>query len=65
MKVNFVKMHSDGNDFVIVENHEDKLSFKKDKIKQLANRHKGIGFDQFIMIQESSRADAFMRIFKC
>ena len=63
MKINFVKMHSDGNDFVIVRSNTSNFKYKKDKIKMLSDRNKGIGFDQFIVIEKSNNADAFMRIY--
>ena len=53
MKTPFVKMHGNGNDFVIIDNI--KQNFKKDKtlIKKITNRKIGIGCDQLILIEKS------------
>ena len=63
MKTPFVKMHGNGNDFVIIDNI--KQNFRKDitLIKKIANRRIGIGCDQLILIEKSDKHDAFMRIY--
>ena len=63
MKIPFVKMHGNGNDFVIIDNI--KQNFRKDitLIKKIANRRIGIGCDQLILIEKSNEYDAFMRIY--
>ena len=63
MKTPFVKMHGNGNDFVIIDNI--KQNFRKDitLIKKIANRRIGIGCDQLILIEKSDEYDAFMRIY--
>ena len=63
MKTPFVKMHGNGNDFVIIDNI--KKNFKKDirLIKKITNRKTGIGCDQLILIEKSDEYDAFMRIY--
>ena len=63
MKTPFVKMHGNGNDFVIIDN--TKQNFRKDitLIKKIANRRIGIGCDQLILIEKSNEYDAFMRIY--
>ena len=63
MKTPFVKMHGNGNDFVIIDNI--KQNFRKDitLIKKIANRRIGIGCDQLILIEKSDDYDAFMRIY--
>ena len=63
MNIPFVKMHSNGNDFVIVDNVELDDRFTPSKIRKIANRNTGIGFDQFILLEESENSDSFMRIF--
>ena len=63
MKIPFVKMHGNGNDFVIIDNN--KQNFKKDIefIRKIADRKIGIGCDQLILIEKSNKYDAFMRIY--
>ncbi len=58
-KIYFTKMHGLGNDFVVI--HSDNLPHLP--VSTLADRHQGIGFDQLLVIEPSSRADFFCRIF--
>lgn len=58
----FVKMHGLGNDFVILDARAHPLTLDHAAIAQLADRRRGIGFDQMITIERSGKADAFMRI---
>jgi len=50
-----------GNDFIIIDNIDGKLSFNGEQIESLANRRFGIGFDQLLVVQKSSSADADFR----
>lgn len=59
----FTKMHGLGNDFIVINNLTEELSFEKALIQQLADRHTGIGFDQLLLIQPSHTADFYCRIF--
>ena len=63
MKVPFVKMHGNGNDFVIVDNTKLQLQYNKKIIERLSNRRTGIGCDQFIFLEDSKGFDIFMKIF--
>jgi diaminopimelate epimerase len=52
-----------GNDFVIFDERPAPFGFTPARVAGLANRHTGIGCDQFIVIEPASEgADAFMRI---
>lgn len=60
----FTKMHSLGNDFVIINsvdipNHDFKSVFSESQIKALADRHTGIGFDQLLLISSTDAAEQF------
>jgi len=44
-------MHGLGNDFVVIDNVTQNVFFSKEKIKQLADRHLGIGFDQLLLVE--------------
>ncbi|MFY9589902.1 diaminopimelate epimerase [Rickettsia endosymbiont of Halotydeus destructor] len=49
-KIKFVKMHGLGNDFVIVDANDLPKQYNLTKLaKNIANRHTGIGCDQFII----------------
>jgi diaminopimelate epimerase len=63
MKIDFVKMHALGNDFVIINNVEHKISLEQLPIAQLGHRHFGIGFDQLLVIETIPHADFLCRIF--
>ena len=43
-----------GNDFVIIDNIEGDVSLSIEEIRQLSDRHFGIGFDQLLMVESSS-----------
>ena len=52
-KINFVKMHGLGNDFVIVNKRDLSSSHDLSQLaKNMADRHTGIGCDQFIIYEE-------------
>ena len=58
-------MHALGNDFIIIDQTQKKYNLNSPTIKQLANRHTGIGFDQLLIIEKSRdiQADFYCRIF--
>ncbi len=62
MEARFVKMHGCGNDFIILDERAGPLGLTPSRVAALANRRTGIGCDQFIVIEASPGADAFMRI---
>lgn len=52
-KINFVKMHGLGNDFVVVNKRDLSSSYDLSQLaKNMADRHIGIGCDQFIIYEE-------------
>lgn len=62
--INFTKMQGTGNDFIIINNVQRKITYDYDKLSEyLCNRHFGIGADGVIFVEESSIADYKMRIF--
>ena len=63
MNIPFVKMHTNGNDFVIIDNRVKSYKFKQSELSKLSHRNTGIGFDQLIFLEESKNKDIFMRIF--
>ncbi len=60
----FTKMHGLGNDFVVIDARRDAVSFDDAQAKRIADRHTGVGCDQFIVLEaaKSAEADVFMRI---
>ena len=66
MKIDFVKMHGLGNDFILIDCLSKQLgdsSFLSCLAKRLCNRNFGIGADGLMLILPSSKADLRMRIF--
>lgn len=59
----FHKMHGLGNDFVIFDAREHDLALSSDQARALADRHRGIGCDQLIVMRPSAKADFAMQIF--
>jgi len=66
MKIDFVKMHGLGNDFILIDCLNKLLgdsSFLSYLAKKLCDRNFGIGADGLILILPSSKAELKMRIF--
>jgi diaminopimelate epimerase len=63
MGIAFHKMHGLGNDFVVIDARVTPVSLSEAHIRAIADRHTGVGFDQLIIIEPSTDADARMRIF--
>ncbi len=61
----FSKMHGLGNDFVVVNSVTQKINLSSKQIQRLSDRHRGVGFDQLLLIEESNDAayDFSYRIF--
>ena len=58
----FVKMHGLGNDFVIFDARQQHLEMTKARANFVADRRRGIGCDQLIVLRLSQRADVYMEI---
>ncbi len=57
-EVNFTKMHGLGNDFVVINNLDGSVPLNNERIAELGDRRTGIGFDQMLVIQAASVAEA-------
>ena len=49
--IHFSKMQGLGNDFMVVDGVTQKVFFNPEVIRQLADRHFGIGFDQLLLVE--------------
>ncbi len=60
----FVKMHGLGNDFVVLDARASALTLDAAQARAIADRHRGVGCDQILIIErpKTAPADAFMRI---
>ena len=64
MRIEFIKMHGLGNDFVVLDRRDAPLlALDPPLVRALADRHIGIGCDQFIVLEPAERATCTMRIF--
>ena len=63
MKIEFIKMHGCGNDFMIIDNRSGQCLLNEKLIKNLGSRKTGIGFDQLILLDLSEKATIEMKIF--
>ncbi len=61
--ITFLKMHGLGNDFVVLDGRRDAIPLDADLARRLGDRHRGIGFDQLVLIEASDRADVGLRFF--
>ena len=48
----FVKMHGQGNDFVVLDGVRRKISLSPGEVRFLADRHLGIGCDQLLLVEK-------------
>lgn len=55
-------MHGLGNDFVVIDAINQTVELTPEKIKQLGDRHYGVGFDQLLVVAEAKGASDFKYI---
>jgi diaminopimelate epimerase len=53
----FLKMHGLGNDFVVIDARADAARVTAGLARALADRHRGVGFDQLAVIDDDAEAD--------
>ena len=65
MRIDFTKMHGVGNDFVVFDAPADRGLLRPERLRALADRRTGIGFDQALVLERPRRPDTavFYRIF--
>ncbi len=63
--INFPKMHGLGNDFMVIDAINQQINLSPEQVRQLSDRHFGVGFDQLLMVEKpvSDNADFKYRIF--
>ena len=59
----FIKMHGLGNDFVIIDTRKSDSKISISLTKVLAHRKFGIGFDQLVLLSNSTEADISLIFF--
>ncbi len=61
----FLKMHGLGNDFVVLDARTRPLALSPDAVRRIGDRHRGVGFDQLVLLQPPRQhsADVFMALY--
>jgi len=54
----FMKMHGLGNDFVVIDARLGRAPLSAGLVAAIADRHRGVGFDQLALIEATEDADA-------
>jgi len=61
VKINFVKMHGLGNDFVLLDAVTQEIHLTQENIRHIAHRKFGIGCDQLLIAQSPDQEDVDFR----
>lgn len=61
MPLEFTKMHGLGNDFVVIDATRQPFALNVEQLRQLADRHFGVGCDQILVVEPAVGADADFR----
>lgn len=59
--LSFTKMHGLGNDFMVVDAISQPFRLRPEMIRELADRHYGIGFDQLLVVEPPGMPDVDFR----
>jgi len=62
-EIPFIKMHGLGNDFVIIDQRKQAVKLDQKLIQKIADRNKGVGFDQLALLINSDIADVGLLFF--
>ncbi len=57
MRLAFTKMHGAGNDFVVIDATREPIHLTVDQWRLLADRHRGVGADQMLIVQAADGPD--------
>jgi diaminopimelate epimerase len=61
MKLEFTKMHGLGNDFVVIDATSRQVNLAPEQIRQIADRHFGVGCDQLLLVEKPTIPDVDFR----
>ena len=64
-KINFTKMHTNGNDYIIIDGIKDKIdiNFIKSHIKEICENNFGIGARGVVLVMPSTESSAEVFIY--
>lgn len=57
MQIRFTKMHGLGNDFMVVDLITQRARFSPERVRKLADRNFGVGFDQLLLVETPTDPD--------
>ncbi|MEK0084772.1 diaminopimelate epimerase [Benzoatithermus flavus] len=57
----FLKMHGCGNDFVVLDARRAPLALTPAQVRRIADRHRGVGCDQLVLLEPAADADVRLR----
>ncbi|MGE5386270.1 MAG: diaminopimelate epimerase [Betaproteobacteria bacterium] len=61
MRLKFTKMHGLGNDFIVLDGIRQRVNLSPTQLRQIADRHFGIGCDQILVVEAPTRPDIDFR----
>ncbi len=61
MPLNFTKMHGLGNDFVVFDAITQSITLTPEQVRQIADRHFGVGCDQLLLVEKAQQAGVDFR----
>jgi diaminopimelate epimerase len=61
--ITFTKMHGTGNDYIYIDNRDNRIKKPNELAQEMSDRHYGIGSDGLILIMKSATSDFRMRMF--
>jgi diaminopimelate epimerase len=59
MTLDFSKMHGLGNDFMVIDAINQSVELSAVQVQALADRHRGVGFDQLLLVEAATTAADF------
>ena len=59
----FTKMHGCGNDFVVLDGRRTPVALTERQVRRIADRRRGVGFDQLVLLLNAPDADLALRFF--
>lgn len=59
MQLSFTKMNGAGNDFVLLDNRAGTLQLSRDQIARICDRHRGVGADGLLMVENPANGSDF------
>ncbi len=57
MKIDFVKLHGLGNDFIFIEDFKGNIELTAEQVARICDRHFGVGADGIILVRSSPKEE--------